>query len=79
MQIKFDGVKGYKTYSNAQKRGEEIAVAAKNWVGERYAHEVRWCVVALETGRFLPVFLIGASGRVNPGWFVHQVNIGVMN
>lgn len=72
MHVKFENVKGYATYANAQKRGEEIA--AKN-----SDLSYRWLVIALPNGRFTPCIVLNNNIPGGPGNFVHEVNVCVVN
>lgn len=75
MQIKFEGVKGYATEANAAKRGREVE--AKLSASER--DDVRWFVLAKEDGRFVPCFIVNDRCTINAGWFVHQLNVCIVN
>jgi hypothetical protein len=55
----FNDTEGYKTYANAQKRGEEIAA---KWKGE----EFRWVVIALPNGRFAPCIVYNGNLPIGP-------------
>lgn len=66
--LKFDGVHGYKTYENAQKRGEEVAAKCS---GVDY----RWVVIALPNGRFTPMVLVNNSIPGGPGMFLGEINV----
>ena len=73
-QLDYQGVKGYVSYANAVKRGQEIEGILK-----LEDASVRWVVIALENGRFVPSFLYNNNSRYNPGWVVHQTNVCVMS
>ncbi len=62
--LKFENVKGYATYANAQKKGEEIA-AELSWIS------YRWVVIALPNGRFAPMAIINNNVPGGPGPFLH--------
>lgn len=80
-QLTFEGVKGYATYANAEKRGKEIAdkldafIAPVQVNGKFY---YTWMVVAMPTGRFLPVF---ACNNIpgGPGPLIGEINVGMIN
>ena len=77
-QITFDGVKGYATYANAEKRGKEVAELAKNWAGPTHEHTVKWLVVAKADGRFVPAFNVN-NFPGGPGVFLGLTNVCVFN
>jgi hypothetical protein len=68
--VAFDGVKGYKTYENAVKRGQEISSKYGD-VG------YRWVVISLPNGRFTPCVI--ANERTQPCWFASEKNICIVN
>lgn len=70
--LKFENVEGYKTYANAQKRGEEIAAA-------RADVSFRWVVIALPNGRFTPMVIIGDHVPGGPGMFIGERNVCMAN
>lgn len=70
MQLKFEAVKGYATYANAQKRGEEIE--AKN-----PDLQYRWVVIALPSGRFTPMVI--GNDKTGPQFFLGEVNVCIAN
>jgi len=63
MQLKFENVKGYKTYENAVKRGQQLEDDLKD------ACSFRWVVISLPNGRFTPMVL--ANDSVQPTWVTH--------
>lgn len=77
MQIKFDQVKGYATYANAVKRGEEVAKMVQPSMRER--NVIRWVVIALPSGRFVPSFIINNNVPGGPGMFLGLTNVCCMN
>lgn len=74
--LKFENVKGYKTYEAAQKRGEEVA-AARAAMDPR-AH-YRWVVIALPSGRFTPMAIINNTVPGGPGAFLGERNFCMAN
>ena len=70
--IKFEGVKGYATYANAEKRGQQIADARKDI-------DYRWVVICLPNGRFAPMVLLNNNIPGGPGMFIHEVNVCLAN
>jgi hypothetical protein len=75
--ITFDGVKGYATYANAEKRGLEVAAKATKWQGNDKGY-FRWMVVALPTGRFVPVFSC-SNFPCGPMFFLSLTNVCTIN
>lgn len=71
-QCKFENVKGYATYANAQKRGEQIAAA-------RSDIDYRWVVIALPSGRFTPMVILNNNVPGGPGMFLGEVNVCLTN
>lgn len=72
MQAKFQDVKGYATYENAQKRGEEVAATYS-------AYDFRWVVIALPTGRYVPMIIINSTIQGGPGPFLGLANVCLCN
>jgi hypothetical protein len=72
MQAKFENVEGYKTYANAQARGEELA---KKCNGVEY----RWVVIALPNGRFAPCVILNNNVPGGPGMFLGERNVCMVN
>ncbi len=72
MHAKFDQVKGYATYANAQKRGEELEKQIQDV-------EYRWVVIALPSGRFAPCVILNQSVPGGPGMFLGEINVCVIN
>ena len=72
MHAKFENVKGYATYANAQKRGEEVAA-------KRSDINYRWVVIALPNGRFAPMAIINNNVPGGPGPFLGEVNFCLAN
>lgn len=70
--LQFENVKGYATYANAMKRGQEIADARKDV-------DYRWVVIALPNGRFTPMVLLNNSIPGGPGMFLNEVNVCMAN
>jgi hypothetical protein len=70
--ITFDGVKGYATYAAAVKRGEEVAA-------QRASVDYRWLVIALPTGRFVPMAIINSQVQGGPGMFIGERNFCMAN
>ena len=70
--LSFKDVKGYATYENAVKRGQEIADA-------RSDVEYRWVVIALPNGRFTPMAIINNSVPGGPGMFLGERNFCMAN
>lgn len=77
-QITFEGVKGYATYANAAKRGEEIATSLITAIADSPKSYFTWFVVAMPTGRFLPVFACNNLPG-GPGMLIGENNIGLIN
>jgi len=79
-QIIFEGVKGYVSYENARKRGEEVAKMLDSALDSPIYREYfyRWMIVAKPDGRYLPVF---AANNLpgGPGMLLGEVNVGVIN
>ena len=71
-QLTFSGVKGYATYENAVKRGEQIAAA-------RADVHYRWVVIALPNGRFTPMAILNNSVPGGPGMFLGENNFCMAN
>lgn len=71
-QVVFEEVKGYATYDAARKRGEEIA---RNRCDVSY----RWCVIALESGRFAPMVIVNERVPGGPGMFMGERNVCITN
>lgn len=67
--LKFENVKGYATYANAQKAAE------KQFGG--YSEDFRWVVIALPSGRFAPLVII--NDHTNPGHFISLNNVCLAN
>lgn len=74
--LKFENVKGYATYENAQKRGEAVAEARKAMDPRAYYH---WVVIALPNGRFAPMAIINGTVPGGPGAFLGEVNLCMAN
>lgn len=72
MQVKFENVKGYATYANAQKRGEELEAKCS---GVSY----RWAVIALPNGRFAPLVILNNNVPGGPGMFLGEINVCLAN
>lgn len=72
MQVAFHAVEGYKTYANAQKRGEEIA-------RNRSEVSYRWAVIALPNGRFAPLIIVNDNVPGGPGLFLGERNVCITN
>ena len=68
--LSFEAVKGYATYANAQKRGEEVAAKFSDL-------DYRWVVIALPSGRYTPMVI--CNDKINPGWFIGMANICIAN
>lgn len=77
-QITFEGVKGYATYANAAKRGEEVAADLNAAIANERKAFFNWMVVAMPTGRFLPVFAVNNLPG-GPGMLLGSVNVGIIN
>lgn len=73
MHIKFEGVKGYATYGNAAKRGNDIAEA----VAKHDKNGARFVVIALPNGRYAPCFMVYGDKR--PEYYMHQTNVCLAN
>lgn len=74
----FEEVRGYATYANAQKRGEEVAARLTTY-GANTPMVCRWVVVALPTGRFAPCFIVNNTVPGGPGFFIGERNVLVIN
>jgi hypothetical protein len=77
-QITFEGVKGYANYANAEKRGEAVAASLANAIKDQPKCYFRWMVVAMPTGRFLPVFSCNNLPG-GPGMLLGEANVGLIN
>lgn len=74
--IDFEGVKGFASYEIAKKKGEAVAAEVAEIVGQKDAYRVRWMIIALESGRFVPAFR--CCDVVQPGYFLGRPNICMM-
>ena len=70
--LTFEGVKGYATYEGARKRGQEVADA-------RADISYRWVVIALPSGRFAPMAILGDHVPGGPGMFIGERNFCIAN
>ncbi len=77
-QFTFEGVKGYASYANAEKRGLEIAKSLDAAIENDHKSYFSWMVVAMPTGRFLPVFACNNLPG-GPGMLLGSTNVGVIN
>ena len=76
--VSFEGVKGYKTFEAAHKRGAEVFEARKA-VMEREGWSYRWAVIVLANGRFAPMAIINNAIPTGPGMFLGERNLCMTN
>lgn len=74
--LTFENVKGYATYENARKRGEQVAAARSAMDPRAYYH---WVVIALPTGRFAPMVIVNNTVPGGPGAFLGEPNLCMAN
>jgi hypothetical protein len=72
-QAQFENVKGYASYANAQKRGEQVAARMPSDVS------YRWVVIALPSGRFTPMVVCNNQVPGGPGLFLGDANVCIIN